>query len=120
MFLSALSIKFSRWVVRRTMMLFKVVTQRVLVLLVLHTLDTQHCTAQPINSHTHTVHIYVALEMFMKVCTVMLMVINGHHGVSLSSFYFNFSKILIFMCLAAVLRSKFAPNSKFSQSRWGY
>ncbi len=31
--------------------------------------------------------------------------------------FFNFSKIQIFGCLAAILRSKFAQNLNFSQSR---
>ena len=34
-------------------------------------------------------------------------------------FFLNFSKISIFGCLAAILRSKFYQNLKFSQSRWG-
>ena len=33
--------------------------------------------------------------------------------------FLKLSKIPIFGCLAAIIRSKFAQNFKFSQSRWG-
>ena len=32
------------------------------------------------------VRIYIALEFFMKACTLTFMVVNGHHGGSLSTF----------------------------------
>ena len=43
-----------------------------------------------------TGHIYIALEFFMKACTLMFMVVNGHHGGSLSTFFLIFQK---FLCL---------------------
>ena len=62
--------------------------------------------------------VFVCLSAFMKACTFMFMVVNGHHEGYLSTF-FEFFKNSNFWCLAAILQAKFAQNLKFSKSRRG-
>ena len=53
------------------------------------------------------VRMYVgAWDYFMKACTVMFIVFNGHQGGSYRIFV-DFSKILILGRLATIFRSKF-------------